>query len=65
LEFSGLEFNQIVKVIRNFITNKMYYLFANMHIPKGVLEKLDIRIRRVVNNFVGVRQFGEALSMRT
>jgi hypothetical protein len=28
LEFSGLAFNQIIKTIRNFITNKMYYLFA-------------------------------------
>jgi hypothetical protein len=53
LEFSGLAFNQIIKTIRCFITNKMYYLFANMDIPKNVLVKLDIRIRRVVNNFLG------------
>jgi hypothetical protein len=52
LEFSRLVFNQIVKTIRNFITNKMYYLFANMDIPKGVLERLDTRIRKIVNNFI-------------
>jgi hypothetical protein len=53
LEFSGLAFNQMVKTIRNFITNKLYYLFVNMFISKGVLESLDTRIRKVVNNFLG------------
>jgi hypothetical protein len=53
LEFSGLAFNQIVKTIRCFISNKLYYLFANMNIPKGILQRLDLRIRRIVNNFLG------------
>jgi hypothetical protein len=55
LEFSGLAFNQIVRTIRCFITNKMYYLFANMEIPKGVLDKMDRRIRKIVNNFIGAQ----------
>jgi hypothetical protein len=53
LEFSGLAFNQIVKTIRNFITNMLYYLFANMFISEGILKSLDSRIRKVVNNFLG------------
>jgi hypothetical protein len=53
LEFSGLAFNQMVKTIRCFLTNKMYYLFANMSMPKSVLERLDLRIRKIVNNFLG------------
>jgi hypothetical protein len=53
LEFSGLAFNQVFKTIRKFITNNMYYLFANMDVPDTVLNKLDSRIRRVINNFIG------------
>jgi hypothetical protein len=53
LEFSRLVFNQIVKTIRCFITNKMYYLFANMDISNTILESMDWRIKRVVNNFIG------------
>jgi hypothetical protein len=52
LEHSELAFNQMVKVIKGFIAKKLYYLFANMNIPKGMLERLDIRIRKVVNNFI-------------
>jgi hypothetical protein len=55
LEFSGLAFNQMVKVIKCFFTNKLYYLFANMYVPEGVLNRLDIRIRKVVNVFIGVQ----------
>jgi hypothetical protein len=51
--FSGLYFNQIVRTIRGFIINKMYYLFANMDIPNTVLDNMDRRIRKIVNNFIG------------
>jgi hypothetical protein len=53
LEFSRLVFNQIVRTIRCFIANKMYYLFSYMRIPKGILDRMDRRIRKVVNNFIG------------
>jgi hypothetical protein len=34
-EFSGLAINQIVRVVKSYILNKLYFLFANMYIPKG------------------------------
>jgi hypothetical protein len=52
LEFSGLAFNQMIRVIKNFITNKLYFCFANMKIDKKYLEMMDRRIRKLINNFL-------------
>jgi hypothetical protein len=41
LEYSGLAFNQMLKVIKSSITNKLYCIFANMNIPKKYLELVD------------------------
>jgi hypothetical protein len=51
LEYSVLAFNQMMKVIRSFITNKMNFIFANMFVPKGCLELIDKRIRKLINRF--------------
>jgi hypothetical protein len=51
-EFSRLAINQIVRVIKCYILNKLYFLFANMYIPKGTLSIVDKKVRKVINNFV-------------
>jgi hypothetical protein len=50
-EFSGLAINQIVRVIRCHILNKLYFIFANMNLPKRALRVVDKKVRSVINNF--------------
>jgi hypothetical protein len=52
LEYSGLAFNQMIRVIKNFITNKLYFCFANMDVSKKFLRMIDKRIRKLINNFL-------------
>jgi hypothetical protein len=52
-ELGGLAINQQVKVIRSFICNKLYFIFANMEVGSSYLDNLDRRIRKVINHFVG------------
>jgi hypothetical protein len=47
LEFSGLAFNQMLRVIKNFITNKLYFCSANMEISRKYLDIID-RIKLVL-----------------
>jgi hypothetical protein len=50
-EFCRLAINQIVRIIKCYILNKLYFLFANMFIPKGTLAVVDKKVRSVINNF--------------
>jgi hypothetical protein len=44
-EFSGLVLNQIMKTIRSFILNRLYFILANMDILKKFLEQIDKKVR--------------------
>jgi hypothetical protein len=57
LEFCGLAFNQMIRVIRCYILNKLYYVFTNMDVPKFVLDSIDVRVRKLVNRFLKGRRF--------
>jgi hypothetical protein len=52
LEYSGFAFNQMIRTIKNFITNKLYFCFANMSIDKKYLDMINRRIRKLINNFL-------------
>jgi hypothetical protein len=52
LEYNGLAFNQMIRVIKNFITNKLYFCFANMIVEKKFLDMINRRIRKLINNFL-------------
>jgi hypothetical protein len=52
VEFSGFAINQIIRVIRCYILNKLYFMFANMNIPKVSLNVIDRKIRKVINQFI-------------
>jgi hypothetical protein len=52
LEYSGLAFNQMIRIIKNFITNKLYFCFANMIVDKKFLNMIDRRIRKLINNLL-------------
>jgi hypothetical protein len=43
LEYSGLAFNQMLRIIKNFIANKFYFCFENMAIEKKYLIMIDQR----------------------
>jgi hypothetical protein len=52
LEYSGLAFNQMIRTIKNFIINELYFCFANMTIEKKYLDMINRRIRKLINNFL-------------
>jgi hypothetical protein len=51
-EFSRLTINQIIRVIRCYILNKLYYVFANINLLKSALAEVDKKVRHIINNFV-------------
>jgi hypothetical protein len=52
VEFCGLALNQIIHVIRCYIYNKLYYIFANMNLSNYSLKIIDEKVRRIINRFV-------------
>jgi hypothetical protein len=52
IEYCGLAINQVIRVIRCYIVNKLYYIFANMDVPKGVPQSIDKRVRNIINRFM-------------
>jgi hypothetical protein len=50
--YSGPALNQMIRTIRCYIFNKLYYVFANMDIHAKYLNVIDNRVRSVVNRFI-------------
>jgi hypothetical protein len=53
LESSNLSINQKLKVIHNFISPQMNYIYSNSYVLKGQAHNLDKRIHRVINKLLG------------
>jgi hypothetical protein len=45
VEFSGFALHQVMKVMRRLILNMLYFVFANMDVPKNILELIDRKVR--------------------
>jgi hypothetical protein len=52
VECSGLSFNQIIRVIRCYILNKLNYIFANTDIPDKYLKEIEQKLRNIILRFV-------------
>jgi hypothetical protein len=52
VEYNGLALNQVIRIIRCYILNKLYYAFANMDILKKYLTVIDQKVRNIINRFI-------------
>jgi hypothetical protein len=58
---SGLTVSQIINVIETFIVPKFDYMFHNMVLPQTRLEKMDVKVRNVINSLVGDQPLSKSL----
>jgi hypothetical protein len=52
VEFSGLTLIKIIRVIRCYILNKLYYVFAYTDVCGKYLNDIDQKVRNIINRFV-------------
>jgi hypothetical protein len=51
-EFCGLALNQVIRVIRCYILNKLYYVFEKMNLSNCSVNVIDEKVKRAINRFV-------------
>jgi hypothetical protein len=52
VKYSGLALNQMIRTIRCYILNKLYYVFENMNRTTKYFKVIDGKMRNVVNRFI-------------
>jgi hypothetical protein len=51
-EYRGLALNKIIRIIRCYRLNKLYYVFANMDVPAKYLKSIEQKVRNDINRFI-------------